>query len=270
VSGDDSAGTARPVEPGGAWVLTSPLLARAGFAHGFFTRRGGVSRGPFESLNFARGTGDTAEAVEENLRRAAAFLGIEAHRVYFLSQTHGVEAHELDGSEPREEVLRRVGDITLSRRPGVGCGVRSADCATVLLADVGSGAVAAVHSGWRGTVQNVVRAAIEKLGADPQDLLAAVGPHIEPCCFEVGDDVATELAEASRAGRDVVLEGRGERPHVDLRAILRAQLGAAGLAGDAIDDVRGCTVCDGERFFSYRRDGKIGGRLLSCIAPRSD
>jgi YfiH family protein len=251
-------------------ALTSPLLERAGFCHAFFTREGGVSQPPWDSLNFAASTGDDPASVLENLARAAAVLGVAPGRVYILSQVHGTAYRVLSGDENWDDVVRSVGDITLSRSPEVAAGVRTADCAPVLVADRTSGAVAAIHSGWRGTVANVVRAGIavlRELAGGRGDLCAAIGPHIERCCFEVGPDVADELARASTAGRVAVLETA--RPHVDLRRILRAQLEAEGLGVEAIDDVLGCTVCArSPRFHSFRRDGKRSGRMLSAIVAR--
>ena len=106
------------------------------------------------------------------------------------------------------------------------------------------------------------------LAAGPGRVLAAIGPHIETCCFEVGDDVAAELAAASTQGAAVIERRAGARPHVDLRRVVRAQLVAAGVGDADIDDVAGCTVCDAARFFSYRRDGARSGRLLSAIVAR--
>ena len=246
--------------------LASPLLEQAGFSHAFFTRAGGVSRPPWDSLNFAAGTGDDPAAVRENLDRAARILGVPVARLYFLSQVHGVAAQVVAGDEDRDEVLRSVGDILVSRAPGVGCGVRTADCVPILIADRASGAVAAIHSGWKGTVANAAAAgvrAVRDLVGSRGDLLAAIGPHIEACCFEVGAAVAAELAACSPVGEAAVI--LGDKPRVDLRRIVRAQLEAEGLAAPAIDDVRGCTVSDKDRFHSYRRDGKVGGRLLSAI-----
>ncbi len=251
-------------------ALESPLLARSGFSHAFFTRAGGVSRPPWDTLNFAAGTGDDPAAVRENFELAARILGVEASHLHVVSQVHGVAARVIDVGETREDVLRAVADITLSRAPGVACGVRTADCVPILIADRSTGAVAAIHSGWKGTVANVaaagVRALRDLIGARG-NLVAAIGPHIETCCFEVGPDVAAELAGCSSLGDSVVVIGAGtnDKPHVNLRAIVRAQLEGEGIAGAAIDDVRGCTVHDSDRFHSYRRDGKIGGRLLSAI-----
>jgi YfiH family protein len=252
-------------------LLQSSMLMRAGFSHAFFTREGGVSDYPFGPLNFAARVGDDPEAVAENLRRAAAAIGVDAKRLYFLSQVHGVAYRVLEGTEDRDEVVKSIGDITLSRARGVACGVRSADCVPVLVADRERGAVAAIHSGWRGTALRVAEAgvrALVDLGSGSGDLIAAIGPHIERCCFEVGEDVAAELAACSPFGGRAVVANEDAKPRVDLRAILRAQLEHAGIAPDRIEDVPGCTACDEKRFHSYRRDGSRSGRLLSVIVAR--
>lgn len=252
--------------------LESPLLAGAGFRHAFFTRRGGVSLPPWDTLNFAASVGDDPAAVQENLIRAARALGVAEGRLYFLSQVHGVASRAVQGDEDRAEVVREVGDIVVSATKGVACGVRTADCVPVLLGDRRTHAVAAVHSGWRGVAQDAVRHGIEALrrltGGRPEDLIVAVGPHIERCCFEVGDDVARELEAASSAGSDASRRVDGSaagKMHVDLRLIVRRQLEACGVAADAVDDVPGCTVCDRSSYHSYRRDGAASGRLLSAI-----
>ncbi|HSO00510.1 MAG TPA: laccase domain-containing protein, partial [Candidatus Nanopelagicales bacterium] len=125
----------------GALGLQSALLDGEGFAHAFFTRQGGVSGPPWDSLNLAASTGDDPEAVRENLARAARRLGVPPGRVYFLSQVHGVAAKVLTGDEDREAVVYELGDITLSCVPGVACGVRSADCVPILIGDRRTGAV---------------------------------------------------------------------------------------------------------------------------------
>jgi hypothetical protein len=248
----------------------SPLLQAAGFRHAFFTRRGGVSSGAYESLNFSVAVGDLAENVQENLARAARALGVDPERVYFLSQVHGREVKVLTGAENRQEVLHERGDGVIGTRGDLACAVRVADCAPILIGDKASGAAAAVHAGWRGTVGGVVAAAVERLRAElggPGELVAAIGPHISLARFEVSADVAAELLGAS-PDPDVVDHTCGPKPHVDLRRILRAQLVQLGLADDAIDDVGGCTVGDASLYFSYRRDGSQSGRHLAAIVPR--
>jgi YfiH family protein len=245
------------------------LLDGAGFRHAFFTRRGGHTRRPFDSLHFGA-TGHDGETLAANVRLAAGALGVDHGRLYVVTQVHGRDVAVVRGNENREEVLRREADVVFTKAPDVACGVKVADCVPVLVADRETGAVAAIHSGWQGTAAGVVGAGIAALRRElgqAGDLVAAIGPHIEACCFEVGDDVAAKLTACSPA-TDVVRKNQGPRPHVDLRRIVRAQLRAVGLADDAIDDVSGCTKCDPARFFSFRRDREHSGRLLSAIVAQ--
>src|SRR6478609_8548587 len=251
-----------------AEFLESALLREAGFRHAFFTRNGGVSAGAYSSLSFSVAAGDSDENVKQNLQRAAAELGVASPRIHFLSQVHGRVAHILSGAEVQSELIQREGDALVSRAPGLACGVRSADCVPVLLADRRSGAVAAAHAGWRGAVSGIVSSAVEALRsiAPNPDLLAAIGPHISLAAFEVSEDVAETLAKASRDPQ--IVDRSRAKPHVDLRRMLRAELRAQGLTETAIDDVWGCTMLQPEHFFSFRRDGKASGRHLSAIVPQ--
>ncbi len=249
--------------------LESALLRDAGFRHAFFTRGGGVSSGPFASLNFAVSVGDEPALVEENLRRAAAKLDVDATRIYFLSQVHGRTARLADGKEPARTFLETEGDVVVSAAPGLACAVRSADCVPILLACRRTGHVAAVHAGWRGVAGGAVQAGVAALRSVAQgevDLVAAVGPHISCGAFEVSEEVAATLEDASPVA--AVVDRTHERPHVNLRRIVDAQLRRCGVSQAAIDHVTGCTFGEPERFFSFRRDGKRSGRHLSAIVPR--
>lgn len=244
--------------------LTSPLLHAAGFAHAFFTRQGGVSEGVFESLNFGLNYGDTPDHVQENLRRAAATLGVATERIYFLSQVHGVHAVTVDSSLSEQQVRTFQGDIVLTGQEGTGAAIRTADCVPVLIGCRTTRWVAACHSGWQGCVRGAAQAAVHALRAHgARDLIAAIGPHISLDAFEVGSDVAAQLLDAS-PDKGIVQILR-DKPHVDLRRMVRAQLREAQLTDDAIDDVHGCTVGEPERYFSYRRDRNPSGRMLSVI-----
>ncbi len=245
---------------------TSELLTRHNFRHAFFTRRGGVSRGPYESLSFSYAAGDSKENVRANLERAGRALDVAPEKIFFLSQVHGTALRTLKGDEDREVVLFEEGDAVLSDCPDVACGVRTADCVPVLLADLHDGRAAAVHAGWRGVHANIVGEVVRAFGAGNR-LVAAVGPHISWQSFEVSDDVAEQLQAVSPAP-DVVDRSRS-KPHVNLRGIVHAQLVEAGLDEHCVDHVEGCTVLDSELYFSYRRDGRASGRHLSAIRPRS-
>jgi polyphenol oxidase len=250
----------------------SPLLQRAGFRHAFFTRLGGASEGPFESLSFSTAVGDDPRHVDENLRRAGALLGVDAERVLYLSQVHGREARFYRMPEHRSELITQEGDAIGGSEPSTAYGVRSADCVPVLLADVDSGAVMAIHAGWRGVAVGAVEAGVaclrQNVGRDGQ-LLAAIGPHISVAAFEVSDDVAAELAAACPVPGAVFRQPATAKPHVNLRFIVTQKLLALGLTEATIDQIGGCTVLDAEHYFSFRRDGKRSGRHLSAIVPRS-
>jgi YfiH family protein len=246
-------------------VLCAPQLQDHGFAHGFSTRQGGVSAEPYASLNLGVSAGDDAASVAENRRRFAARVGYASERLFELSQVHGAQVRVVAAADTPDALRRMEGD-GLVARGGSALGVRTADCLALLLADPVTRTVGAVHAGWRGAAAGVVAAGVQALCrlslAPPQRLLAALFPHIRVCCFEVGVEVADALAQAAH-GAAVVRPG--PKPHVDLAGVVRAQLVAAGIRSECIDDVPGCTRCEPERFFSFRRDGQASGRHLAAI-----
>jgi len=251
-------------------VLTSSALSSAGFPHGFSTREGGVADADFAVLR------DPAP-LRENQRLLARAVGFDAARLFQTRQVHGV-AVELATGDPAA-VLEREADALVAE-PGSGStvGVRIADCVPVLVADPVSGRVAAVHAGWRGVVGGVVRAAIAQMTAgvgagEPSSYVAAIGPCIGGCCFEVGSDVASQIAVATT--REVIVreEQGGGKAYVDLRRAVRWQLASLGLDDARIDDVpdatrASCTRCDASLYHSYRRDGDASGRLIAVVAAR--
>jgi hypothetical protein len=250
-----------------AEFLSSPLLTQSGFRHAFFTRQGGVSSGAYATLNFSVTVGDLAANVRENLRRASDALGVNTEQLHFLSQVHGRGVVRVEADAQASSTRFVEGDALLTRARNVACAVRTADCVPVLLADRRSGAVAAVHAGWRGAVQGVARAAVQslrELAGGNAELVAAIGPHISLAAFEVSADVAAQILAASLDPG--IVEHAGPKPHVDLCRMLHAELRAAGVL--EIDHVHGCTVREPERFFSYRRDGQASGRHLSAIVTR--
>lgn len=257
-------------------VLVSERLRSAGFRHGFTTRAGGVSRPPFESLDFALLR--DPEALRENQSRLAARVGFDRALLHQTRQVHGAAVVVADGA-PEALAAREADALVAEPGSGHAVAVRVADCVPVLLADPASGRAAAAHAGWRGVTAGVLRETVGHLarasGAGAaRGFVAAIGPCIGACCFEVGDDVAARIAAASDAAvvarRD---EARG-KAWVDLRRAVRAQLRALGLDDASIDDVptaamhAGCTRCDAARFYSYRRDGDQSGRLLSVVVAR--
>jgi YfiH family protein len=253
-----------------AAVERASRMVSEGFAHGFSARGGGVSEGVFASLNLGRATGDALDRVEENHRRLARAVGYAPERLFERSQVHGAGVWVVREGDGPESVRTGEGDALVTGCRGAAVGVRVADCLPVLMADRRTGAVAAVHAGWRGGVAGVVSSALDALGGlsgddgRREDVIAAIGPSIGPCCFEVGDDVAAQLASA--CGEEVVVRRGASRPHVDLWRAVERQLSLGGVR--VIDTLGRCTVCEPERFFSFRRDGARSGRMLGVIVGR--
>jgi polyphenol oxidase len=242
---------------------SSAVLAAAGVRHGFSTRRGGVSSGRFASLNLGGSWGDDPDAVAENLRLLSAEAGFDPAGLCQVAQVHGRRVIEMTAPERRRQ--EADGMVTAA---GLTLGVLSADCVSLLLGD-GRGRVAAAHAGWRGTAACMAGEAVRALaalGARPDEVRAALGPSIGPCCFEVGDDV-DDVAATFRALVPPAAPpaAPGGRPHVDLYLVNRTQLLAAGVRPEHIEDRPPCTVCDPDLYFSYRRDGAGIGQHLAFI-----
>jgi polyphenol oxidase len=239
-------------------LLSSRLLGA--FPHGFTTRQGGASPPPWDGLNLGGSVGDEPARVAENWRRLEAATGLRFLRV---RQVHGDRVVLLRApGEPVEEA-----DGVISAAPGLAACVAVADCVPVLLADPISGTVAAVHAGWRGTLARIARAGAQALaelaGAPAGRLLAAVGPSIGPCCYEV----SAELAQRFRDGIGPVVRAGRPGPHLDLWEANRTVLIEAGLSPERVEVLGACTSCRPELLFSHRRDRGRTGRQVAFIAP---
>lgn len=250
-------------------LVRSALIPQP-FGHGFTTRGGGVSPPPFESLNFGLKWGDARDNVLENRRRLLAETGGET--LYKARQVHGTTLLRIRRGDDPERVAETDADGLYSDEPGPVLTVTVADCVPVLLADPRTGAFAAVHAGWRGTVAAIVQLAVRALaglGARPGDLRVALGPSIGPCCFEVGPEVIDAvLTVHPRARATGVILDRAPRPHVHLRRLNALLLEEAGVPGAAIDDCGLCTCCTPDRFFSFRRDAQRTGQHLGFVGRR--
>lgn len=253
-------------------LLTSKALTKAGFSHGFTTRLGGVSQPPFETLDFA--VLRERAALVENQARLASALGVAPEALHQAMQVHGTTLL-VAGGDPAATLALEADALAAEPGSGHAVAVRIADCVPVLLADPPHGRVVAAHAGWRGVEAGVVRVSVQHLlrepSSDPRGFIAAIGPCIGPCCFEVGQDVADRIATSSSS--QVIAREAGDKAFVDLRLAVRTQLRDLGLNDEAIEDVpgtgrAGCTRCDRERFYSYRRDGDSSGRLIGAIVAR--
>jgi YfiH family protein len=208
----------------------------------FSTRRGGVSTGPFASLDLGRADPaipvEDPDAVAENRRRLQQAAAGTTH-LRFGHQPHG--AVVATDERPREDA-----DGQVTRTPGVGAAILVADCLPVAVA--GPGGVAMLHAGWRGLAGGILENGVAQLG-DAVTATAIIGPGIGVCCFQVGDEVRAAFADHPDARQG---------DHLDLKLIARRKLQAAGIP--VIEDAGLCTHCDAERFFSHRRDGARTGR----------
>ena len=282
------------------WTLTStsdlhilqlePLNKLPWLVHGFSTAPGGVSElDGRKVLNLGFADWDSRENVLENRRCFQSALGAVDLALVPLRQIHSDVVH-LFGAAPQEPCK---GDASLTNTPGLLLGVQTADCVPILLADPNRRAVAAIHAGWRGTLARIAAKAVGQMqmrfGSRPADLLAALGPSIGSCCYEVGPELFTQFASQFADASDYFDEPRtGEEPNplqwlnmmppghqpppknvrLDLRKANRSQLLAAGLPLKNIFASDLCTACRLDLFFSYRKQGPRSGRLLSAIALR--
>ena len=251
-----------------AEVLRSKLLSRAqGVRHAFFTRQGGVSKGLYRSLNLGVGSRDDPEAVAENRARAAAVFGVELPRLLTAYQVHSSTVVTV--AEPWRERPEADGIVTCT--PRLVCGALTADCAPVLLVEPEARVAAAVHAGWKGALGGVVEAGVEAMraqGAEPDRILAAVGPCIGPESYEVGQDLRDRFAAEAPGSERYFRPGASAGKHLfDLPGFVLDRLGACGVL--QAEWLGRDTLAEDELFFSNRRAHLRGepdyGRLLAGI-----
>ena len=258
--------------------------------HGFSTRPGGKSVLDREKvLNLGFMEWDSREAVQENRRLFQSALGAKDSTMLLLKQIHSDIVHLFSKSS----AAPCQGDASLSNTPGLLLGVQTADCVPILLVDPKKRAIAVVHAGWRGTLTRIAQKTVGRMqlefGSQPADLVAALGPSIGPCCYEVGVELVNKFTAQFADAHDYFDEPRtGDEPnpmqwlnmappghqpppknvHLDLRKANRSQLIAADLRPNNIYACDLCTACHIELLFSYRRAGVLSGRLLSVIGVR--
>lgn len=241
----------------------SSVIPTHGFTHGFPERTGGVSIGLRSSLNLGRRWGDDETNVATNRRLLAEHAGYDPAQLVATRHVHGTNVWRFgeplaDDAEFDGLVCDRVGPVL---------GAFAADCVPLVFAEPDARICGAAHAGWRGTVGGVaanVVARIVELGGRPERIRAALGPSIGPECFEVGPEVVAEFTAAFGDVPGMIVDGP-RKQHIDLRVATRTQLERAGLAPEHIDDRPPCTRCEGDRFFSYRRDGREGGVHMAFI-----
>ncbi len=253
-------------EINGLDVYQSELLQRDGLIHGFTGRRGGVSVGAYASLSMSPRRGDDPARVRENEKILCAALGLNLSRLTSTRQEHTDEIAVIDEANVGIGIKSpwdRGVDGIITLLPNTPILAYSADCVPVLMYAPSIGAIAAVHSGWKGTRARIVRKCAEKLielGAPSEDIIAVIGPAIGKCCYEVSGEVALQFPESCRS----------ERPDgkfmLDLRAANVLMLKEAGV--EKIDNSAPCTKCNNEIFFSHRGQGGKSGTLGAVIERR--
>ncbi len=254
-------------EERGVEFLFSPLFSDFLFLrHAFSTRRGGMSKEPFRSLNLGPSEGEDPAHVKENRRRFFEASGMKPTKVVEVKQVHGakvVNACDI----PEDGVVAADGIVT--NAPGIFAAVQTADCLPVLVADPVKCAVAAVHAGRRGLASGVLEAVVlrmkECFESDAENLVAVLGPAISGKCYEVGDECIPPFQQKYLQWRDFCIPIMGGKWFLDLPQVARSQLVSAGLSEERIGYTSYCTFSESARFFSYRRDGSPTGRLLSVI-----
>jgi polyphenol oxidase len=236
--------------------------------HNFLGRRGGVSPGPYESLNLSYLCGDDPAAVRGNWRRVQACFapGVEVVQVH---QVHGNRVHAADR---QSRGVIATGDGMVSGAAGIVLGILTADCVPVLLFEPEAQVVGALHAGWRGVIADIAAAGVSAmmaLGARPRRIEAALGPAIGACCFEIDASLARRFEAEITGASSHVRDAGQNKALIDLKGVLRDQLTRAGLEDGAITGIPVCTRCSNDRFFSRRATGgRTSGLQLSFIGLR--
>lgn len=232
----------------------------AGLNHAVLTRIGGVSQGPYATLNLGHTVGDDLSAVEENHRRALEVLGLRSGGVVSPYQVHGARVGVV--GQAHLGTVQPATDALVTAVPSVPLLMRFGDCASILFFDPTRRVIGMTHAGWRGvvagSVEATVRTMVERLDCDLADIWAGIGPAIGPCCYEVGIEVVDAVEAACPAGANVVHRVNG-RIHLDLSAAVQAQLDAAGV--EWVEGADLCTACRVDEFFSHRAERGRTGRF---------
>jgi YfiH family protein len=265
----------------GLELLICEPFAAAGLLHAFTSRVGGVSPLPDAALNLGNFSQDSRENILENRRRLRRSLGVEEWPLVTLRQVHSPDIYHFDNPATVQATADGengpTADGVITNLAQVLVAVQTADCLPILLADLRTGAIAAVHAGWRGTLAGIVARTVDLMqqnfGSHPGDMLAAIGPAIGSCCFEVGPEVITRFTEKWDDADQLVSHRQpGGKAHLDLPLANRLQLRQAGMADSSIFDCQLCTICHNHRFFSYRFElgaERPVGRLMGVIGRRN-
>ncbi|MBL4665936.1 MAG: peptidoglycan editing factor PgeF [Sneathiella sp.] len=250
-------------------MITSPVLDNTHAKHAFFTRENGVSDGIYKGLNCGAGSNDKPENVKENKRRAAKILGVSLEKLATVHQVHSADVITVDNDTTLE--TRVKADAMVSKTPGIALGILTADCVPILFVDPSNKVIGAAHSGWKGSVANIganVIDAMIDLGAQRENICAAIGPAIQQSSYEVGPEFNAPFLELDAENRRFFKPSARHGHHMfDLTGFVKQQLETENI--HAVDLIDRDTCSDDHLFFSYRRMTHMKeadyGRQLSAI-----
>ena len=257
--------------------LEYPLLQKTGLVyHGFSTKVGGVSEGIWESMNLSFSRGDDKASVEENFKRIAKAIGVEAEDLVFAAQTHTINVRKV-GMEDRGKGFSKMLDYSdvdglITNEPGICLTTFYADCVPLFFVDPVHKAIGLSHSGWRGTVNRMGQATLQKMkeeyGTDPSDVVAAIGPSICQDCFEVSEDVISVFQESfdKKHWNALFYQKENGKYQLDLWKANEIILVEAGVKIDNIAVTNVCTNCNSDLLFSHRATKGQRGSLAAFMA----
>jgi len=259
------------VTKGNLEYLTIPAFEETGLVkHCFTTRRGGVTTGEAASLNLSFKRKDTPENVRKNIEIIYSAIGVDHNKIVFSDQTHSKGIH-IATKDDCGKGLHRESDIfdadgLVTAQKDVPLCTFYADCVPLFFLDPNKKIIASVHSGWKSTLLEIGKEAVtvmKSLGSSERDILAAIGPSIGPCHFEVSDDVAQQFI--TKFGSEIVDHTIGDKTYIDLWKTNVNILLASGIPDENITLAKRCTYCEKDRFYSYRGDNHKTGSLCGII-----
>lgn len=252
-------------ENNGIRYYTFDIFPRT-IVHGVFTRRGGLSPAPWNSLNVGATVGDERERVLANRRRSFEALGRSMDSLFDVWQVHSADAVFGDAPRPSDMDYQKA-DIIFTDKPSVTLYMRFADCVPILLHDPKRKVVGIAHAGWLGTVRGAAHAAVKAMtqhyGTNPQDIQAAIGPSIGLDHYEVGEDVIAQVRKSFNGTAEQLIHPHGDKTHLDLWTANRIQLELAGVRDIEVAGI--CTACHLEDWYSHRAEKGSTGRFGALI-----
>ena len=237
---------------------------------GFTTRHEGVSRPPYNSLNLGANTLDSAHSVQGNLSLLTRSFGSRVEKLVTVNQVHGADLLVIDQQNPDFSHFKRLEcDGIITNQPGVMVGICVADCVPILLLDPVRKVVAALHAWWKGTAAGIARKGVEALtrifNSNHHDILAAIGPGIGPCCYEVDGPVKSVFEQNTAGWGDFASSRGGDKWSLDMVEANRLQLLDSGVLENRLEVAGNCVSCQHDWFFSHRRDKGETGRQMGFV-----